>query len=126
MRGAWLLLESAHCSDPGLGPRLVRARVPNDHQYRAALNSAGKREPGVATWHETLSRLRARVLVLVPQDRENPESSSSPERKASRSKLVVVTAFWAIIADKVFSAVRRRRKRIRQAEKEELERYRDA
>jgi hypothetical protein len=31
----------------------------------------------------------------------------------------------AIIADKIFGAFRRRRKRIRRAEKEELERYRD-
>jgi hypothetical protein len=63
-------------------------------------------------------------LIFVAQDKDNPESASG-ERKTSRSRLVVVTAFWAIIADKIFSAVRRRRKRIRRAEKEELERYRD-
>ena len=63
-------------------------------------------------------------MELVAQDNQNPEPASD-ERKMSRSRLVVVTAFWAVVADKIISAVRRRRKRIRRAEKEELERYRD-
>ena len=63
-------------------------------------------------------------LIFVAHDNENPESTPG-EKKTSRPRLVVVTAFWAIIADKIYSAFRRRRKRIRQAEKEELERYRD-
>lgn len=76
----------------------------------------------------TVVRLVALALVFVvfvAQDRENSESSSPQGREVSRSRLVVVTALSAIIADKIFGAFRRRRKRIRRAEKEEPERHRD-
>lgn len=64
-------------------------------------------------------------MVFVAQNRDNSESTPSDGRQPSRSKLVVVSALTGIIANKIFGAFRRRRKRIQRSEKEELERYRD-
>jgi uncharacterized integral membrane protein len=65
------------------------------------------------------------IVVFVVQNTANvPVKFLSWEGSFPLPLLVVVTALLAIVADEIVGLIRRRRRRTRLAEREELERYR--
>lgn len=65
------------------------------------------------------------IVVFVVQNTANvPVKFLSWEGTFPLPLLIVVTALLAIIADEIVGVIRRRRRRIRFAEREELKRYR--